>query len=112
MLFPYGHPTFAKFVLRYEQCLSGIHYRERGGSGLGVLVLDCACEKLCEALGQLGQDEPASGCRWSHCSGSTAHSLGQTHIRLFHEVGAVLEWDPLQGEREWIEVSGVSVFNS
>ena len=25
-----------------------------------------------EALGQLGQDEPAPGSRWSHCSGSTA----------------------------------------
>ena len=42
----------------------------RPKSGLDCLTY--ATIARCKAWGQLGQDEPASGSRWSHCSGSTA----------------------------------------
>jgi len=36
-----------------------------------------------EALGQLGQNEPASGCRWSHClAGLRPHSEERPDARL------------------------------
>ena len=35
----------------------------------------------CEAFGELGQDERASGRRWSHCSGSTASGLKKEEKR-------------------------------
>ena len=51
--------------------------RNRVVRQMGELVSESAIKQFqrrerCEAWSQRGQDEPASGRRWSHCSGSTA----------------------------------------
>ena len=43
-----------------------------------------------EAFDQLGQDEPASGRRWSHCSGSTALYRADVSWNISPELRAYL----------------------
>jgi hypothetical protein len=43
-------------------------------------VWDTVKPLSCEAVGQLGQDEPASGRRWSHCSGSIVKTLKERFL--------------------------------
>ena len=53
----------------------------------GLLSLSLSLSlSLYEALGQLGQDEPAAGLRWSHCSAPLLY-IGQMSLGIQGSIG-------------------------